>query len=229
MANVKVKHNEEAFYKKWWFWVIAAILFIGIIAAGGKSGKESVNEEEYEQTVSTSQTEVKDYTGKDAKKAYEELKAAGYNIKFIFDRPNQGGFTDESFQDFVLNDSFASASYTEMPFVVKSQQNMDKNVYLYIDYGSVVESENNQAAMEAKLEEKLSIVSAMTACEQYGKRNYRNFKMHSIVGKISEYASDENTWFLKYSVDYDGYKNRAMECYVTGTTAAPEVSKFLVY
>lgn len=180
-------------------------------------------------SITEPSSEVKDYIGQDAKKAYDELKASGYNIKFIFDRPNQGGFTEESFQDYVINDSFGSPSYAEMPFVVKSQQIFDKNVYLYIDYGSVVESENKQASMEASLEEKLSIVNAMTACEQYGKQNYRNFKIHSILGKIAEYADDENTWFLKYNVDYDGYENRTMECYVTGTSAAPVVSRFLVY
>ena len=100
---------------------------------------------------------------------------------------------------------------------------------MYVEYKSALESSAAQAAREENLEKRLSIISAMSACDLYGQRNYRDFKMHSIVGKIAEYASDDNTWFLKYYVDADGYTNRAMECYVTGTTDNPVVTKYLVY
>lgn len=84
-------------------------------------------------------------------------------------------------------------------------------------------------AKEDRLEKKLSSVNALTACELYGERNYQNFSIHKILGQIAEYAYDEDTWYMKYSVDYNGYENRAMECYVTGTSENPVVSKFLVY
>lgn len=84
-------------------------------------------------------------------------------------------------------------------------------------------------AKEDRLEKKLSSVNALTACELYGEQNYQNFSIHKILGQIAEYAYDEDTWYMKYSVDYNGYENRAMECYVTGTSENPVVSKFLVY
>lgn len=86
-----------------------------------------------------------------------------------------------------------------------------------------------QGAREEALESKLGVIEAMTACEQYGKQNYRNFKMHSVLGKIAEYASDDDTWFLKYKVDADGYEQLTMECYVTGTSDSPIVKQFTVY
>ena len=172
---------------------------------------------------------VSDYTGKDARQAYDELTHEGYSVRFAFDRNNNGGFSDSDFQDFVKNDSFGSASYAEMPFTVTNQVNSEHVVTLFVEYTDVYVEKNAQAAREKRLEEKLSIVSAMTACEQYGKSHYKNFKIHSIMGRIAERASDDNTWFLKYYVDYDGYKNKNMECYVSGTTSSPSVTKFSVY
>ena len=84
-------------------------------------------------------------------------------------------------------------------------------------------------AKEERLEKKLSAVDALTACELYGKRNYQDFSIHMAFGRIAEESYDEDTWYMKYSVDYNGYENRAMECYVTGTSENPVVSKFLVY
>lgn len=232
-TQTKVTAKQVPVYKQWWFWLIIILILAGIVSTMKKDqpdtdsgAAESTTQPAAEEAQND--TTIKDYTNNDAKLAFTELNNNGYTVKFVFDRPNQGGFTEESFQKFI-NESFSSDSYAEMPFVVTQQINKDKEVTLYVEYGSAVESNNAQAAREAGLEERLSIVSAMTACEQYGKRNYRNFKMHSILGKIAEYANDDNTWFLKYYVDYDGYQNRAMECYVTGTTEHPSVSKFIVY
>lgn len=231
MAKSKTKNNKpkesKQFYKTWWFWVIVVVLLAGIFSAG-KAEKKDASTTDDDKSNSSQQTFI-DYSGQDAKKAYTELLEKGYSVKFAFDRNNNGGFTEEQLQDFVINDSFKSASYNEMPFVVTRQALNDKSVTLYIEYGSVDETNKNQANREQTLEEKLSIVSAMTACEMYGKGNYRNFKIHSIVGKITEGAYDDNTWYLKYYVDANGYENKTMECYVSGTTDNPSVTNFLVY
>lgn len=231
MAKSKTKNNKskesKPLYKTWWFWVIVVVLVAGVLSTG-KTDKKDTSKVNNDNSNSSQQT-VTDYSGQDAKKTYTELLEKGYSVKFIFDRNNNGGFTEEQLQDFVINDSFKSESYNEMPFVVTRQVSNDKNVTLYIEYGSVDEANKNQANREQALEEKLSIVSAMTACEMYGKSNYRNFKMHSIVGKIAESAYDDNTWYLKYYVDANGYENKTMECYVSGTTDNPSVTNFLVY
>jgi hypothetical protein len=170
----------------------------------------------------------KNYIGSDAKVAYSELIASGYTVKFVFDRPNNAGFTEEQLQQTMLSD-FESASYDEMPYVITKQSILYNTATLYVEYKSVVELNEAQATREENLSRVLSIESAMSACELYGQQNYSSFKMHSIVGRIAEYASDDSTWFLKYYVDADGYTNKAMECYVSGTTSSPVVTRYLVY
>ena len=205
--------NKKPIYKQWWFWIII-IMWIIIIGVGYSSQKIADG--------------VKDYNGQDAKIAYDELSASKFSIRFVFDRNNNGGFSEDDFQKYVL-DSFAMSDYSSNPFVVTKQDISPKNITLYVDYKTVVDMTKKQEEREKKLEERLSIVEATTACENYGKRNYQNFKMHSILGKITESAYDENTWFLKYYVDANGYKELSMECYVTGTSSSPQVTKFLLY
>lgn len=81
---------------------------------------------------------------------------------------------------------------------------------------------------EAILENKLGSTEALSACQIYGERNYRNFKIHMITGKIIERAEDSSTWLFKYSAEADGYEKN-MECYVTGTSSNPVVTKFYLY
>ena len=223
------KTDKKPIWKDWRFWVgVVIVLAIVGVVYSNKGRNQNISDNNSSQQNVTETASMKDYSGQDAKDAYSEITSLGYSIKFVFDRNNNGGFSEDDFQKFVTN-SFTSEYYNDSPFIVTKQDSEGKNVTLYIEYGSVVNGEKEQADKEAKLEEKLSIVSAMTACEQYGENNYRHFKMHSITGKISESAFDENTWFLKYYVDADGYKNKNMECYVTGTTDNPQVSNFLIY
>lgn len=82
---------------------------------------------------------------------------------------------------------------------------------------------------EELLEEKLGFVESITACELYGKRQYSDFKIHSVLGKIAQEVVDDDTWFIKYTVDANGRENLVMECSVTGTTESPQVKNFIVY
>lgn len=82
---------------------------------------------------------------------------------------------------------------------------------------------------EELLEEKLGFVESITACELYGKRQYSDFKIHSVLGKIAQEVVDDDTWFIKYTVDANGRENLVMECSVTGTTDNPQVKNFIVY
>lgn len=209
----KSAQDSAPIYKKWWFWIIIVVVLLSFISFG---------------TSSNFIQDIDDYTGKDVKGAYAELTGNEYEVEFVFDRNNNGGFTKDGFQEFVLNE-IDSDSYKEDTLVITKQTNLGKKVTLYVDYASAVSADKEKEANEASLEEKLSIVESMTACERYGEQNYRDFKIHSILGKIAEYASDDDTWLLKYTVDADGYKDLTMECYVTGTTANPQVENFIVY
>lgn len=202
--------------------VIAVILVIvGIVGTINNNNKgDSEN--------ASNSSQVDDYIGKDAKQAHEALKGDGYDIKFKFDRANNGGFTDDGFQEYILQE-FQSSSYNEMPFVVTGQSIAGKTITLKVEYSTAIESKQAQAQREEALEKKLGIAESMTACQQYGNRNYRDFKMHSILGKIAEYASDDDTWFLKYKVDANGYSDLTMECSVTGSSQSPVVKSFTIY
>ena len=211
MAKKEV--GKKPFYKNWRFWLIigAIVCVIGLASLGSTKNKNLGN-----------------YIDKDAKQAYNELSESGYEVKFIFDRDNNGGFTQEKFQEYVL-ESISSESYAEMPFTVTKQSASGKTISLCVEYASALEAGESQKTREETLESKLSDIEAMTACDQYGKQNYRNFKLHSIVGEIAKYASDDDTWFFKYKVDADGHEQLTMECYVTGTTDNPIIKEFNIY
>lgn len=206
--------------------VIFTVVFTATYDPGSYSSKKTTDDSSEPQESSS--IEIEDFSGKGALPAYNKLKNDGFNVKFVFDRTNNGGFSDEDFQSFVIS-SFNSSQYSEMPFVITRQESYGKDVTLYIDYLDVVNSNNKQIQRESNLESRLSIVSAMSACDLYGQAHYKNFKLHGVLGKIAEYASDDNTWFLKYYVDANGYSNKNMECYVSGTTNSPAVTKFVIY
>ena len=213
------------------------IAFVVVIAVVGTLAYQATKKDDNngqpaggssEASTETKTETLPNYVGQDAKVVYAELINKGYTVKFKFDRNNNGGFSEEDFQSFV-SETFASEYYNETPFVVTGQAAYEKTATLYIEFKSINESENSQKNREAQLEAKLSINNATAACRMYGERYYRNFKMHSILGRLAEYAVDDDTWFIKYTVDYNGYKNRAMECYVTGTSGAPVIKDFKVY
>lgn len=216
------KTDKKPVYKQWWFWVIIAVVVVGIGGMGASKQNQGTG------NFTNQAGSVTDYTGKDAKEAYGELSGAGYDVKFEFDRSNNGGFTADKFQEYALA-QFNSSSYNEMPFTVTKQSVLGKTVTLSIDYASSLAADKEREERKAALEAKLGSIEAMTACEQYGKRNYRNFKIHSILGKIAEEPADDNTWLLKYKVDADGYEGLTMECYVSGTSANPVITQFVVY
>lgn len=93
-------------------------------------------------------------------------------------------------------------------------------------------SSSSSSASDAKkneLEKKLGSVYALTACEEYGKKNYRDFDIHKILGMVAEEAVDSDTWFFEYEVSADGYDGKHMKCFVTGTSDSPKVTNFSVY
>ena len=140
--KTKITTKQEPVYKQVWFWVVMFTVFMTmIVIANNKQPESTSNTDEMNQSTEIEEVTAKDYVGKDAKLAYNELISDGFAVKFVFDRPNQGGFTEESFQDFVLNDSFAADSYSEMPLVVTRQINHDKSVVLYLEYKSIVDGE----------------------------------------------------------------------------------------
>lgn len=125
--------------------VISSLMTIAFLASYNPSDYSSV--ESNANTSSTNKTQEtndtvtakseKNYVGSDAKATYNELISGGYTVKFVFDRPNNAGFTEEQLQSVMLSD-FKSASYDEMPYVVTRQSIFGKTATLYIEYKDVV-------------------------------------------------------------------------------------------
>lgn len=179
--------------------------------------------------VNNNKPQIDDYVGKDAKQSYEELTSSGHEVEFAYDYNNKySGYTKEEFQDFIIRELNLD-TYSQAPYTIVKQENDGNKAILYIKHDALIEADKAKEDKKAALEEKLGVAEAMTACEMYGKRTHRDFDMHSVLGQIAQEAKDENTWFLKYTVDADGYEGLTMECYVTGTSAAPEVTDFIVY
>ena len=87
-----------------------------------------------------------------------------------------------------------------------------------------------QEEMEGALEEKLNTVSAWKAVEKYGRIFYGtdDFEVDYLVGQISAFAEDENTWSLKATGKLYG-SDVTCEAMVTGTSENPEVLSLNVY
>lgn len=222
-AEVSNKNNKS------WVGILIVVLVVCCAIGTVMNNHDEKKEEPAVEEVREDENIVENYVGKDAKIAWWDLKESGYTVRFVFNRANNGGFTDEGFQDFVINDCFGSDSYKDAPFVVTGQSVAGKNVVLTIEFNDIAQEEAVLSARREQLEKKLSIVTAMSACDIYGGRNYRNFKMHSILGRIAEYMLDDDTWLLKYRVDADGYTNLVMECSVTGTNNSPVIKDFKIY
>ncbi len=83
-------------------------------------------------------------------------------------------------------------------------------------------------------EPNVSWTEAMTACEDYGKKQYPfGFKMHSIMGKLGERVLEDGSAWLKYEVtitnEFNAKGKFDMECTVNGSKHSPIVVDFIVY
>lgn len=83
--------KDKKIFKKWWFWVIAAIIILGAIGALGQSGdnKSSSTAGETQPVTNSTATLPKlnsdEYKGKDGLVVYKELKGKGYVVSAAFE------------------------------------------------------------------------------------------------------------------------------------------------
>lgn len=88
--------------------------------------------------------------------------------------------------------------------------------------------------VEKRLQDKLSDVTAITAMELYGEREYPfGFDPHVALGEIACEPYDENTWFLKYEVTitnaFGAEYDTVVEARVSGSDDNPKIDYFYVY
>jgi len=223
------KKPKKPFYKKWWVWVIAAVVLLTII--GSLIGDESVQEaaikiaENATQTVSpstsakapTNQTETKtqektdadaavktimdNSKGKPAADIYTQLKDLGYSTKFSMSKTKLDA-TDTVMLSINNPNDPEMIQWMITDFDPKSFSMVNKTVTFFVDSSENITKQNTEVSLYDALNKKLDRGHAWQAVQAYGKVKYPyGFTLHWIMGKLAERPQDANTWFLKASCD----------------------------
>lgn len=192
-----------------------------------KSNKtDKANKDSAEKKQAEIENKLKTFEGKSVTEMETYLTSIGYTAKYVADNTGDD-FTEAIRTDEDTKNLFAVVSVSQIDHAKKS-------VNVRILGKDYIDAQNQQQIMDDALDQKLDRYVAWEAVVTYGKRQYPGgFKVHYIVSKIAEYASDENTWFLKALCDVtiNGVKYKGLNCEarVTGTTDNPQVIYFQVY
>ncbi|MGN0962584.1 MAG: hypothetical protein ACI4PP_03320 [Clostridia bacterium] len=167
-----------------------------------------------EQTSTTTDNKFDSYIGGELTDLMTAIDELGYTATYY----NQG----EDWTDILPLDETWAQDF----LVGKIEEDPDTKT---VNVDLKLKSNAEQDEIESALEEKLEIGSAWAAVEKYGQQIYGDgFEVDYIVGRISSYAEDENTWFLKATGKLNG-EDVTCEALVTGTTENPEVLSLDVY
>lgn len=194
--------------------VVAALVLISIVGAiGSRAGSEASKPTATASPVSAMVT-VPNVIGLTGDVARDALTAAGFVVKF------DGG-----------EDAVVLASN----WTVGAQS---PNAGAGAEEGSTITltvSKPAPAAPEADVTTSQGLEStyARSACDIYGDAQYPyGFKAHWLVGNLGETLQDDQ-WFLKVTAtvknEYNAKRDVVIECYVSGTNDAPQVTDFLAY
>ncbi len=85
--------KDKKIFKKWWFWVIVAVIVLGAIGSLGQSDnsnptRTTSNTDSANDSTSTAtlpKLNADDYKGKEGLVVYKELKAKGYKVDAAFE------------------------------------------------------------------------------------------------------------------------------------------------
>lgn len=161
--------------------------------------------------TATARTPIANYVGKNLKDAREALEASGHRVR--------------------ANSVDGSAIILDGNWTVTAQKpaagGTDELVTL-----TAKKAEKKPAAGEAT-KQGLTQAKAIAACTRAADAEYKyGVKLHWITGSTYELQSDG--WFFKVSADITNAfgakaKGMTLECKVSGTDAAPEVTELMAY
>lgn len=85
--------KDKKIFKKWWFWLIVAVIILGAIGSLGQSYKNSSpstvnspqNNSDSDATTALPELTIDEYKGKEGLVVYKELKAKGYTVNAAFE------------------------------------------------------------------------------------------------------------------------------------------------
>jgi len=83
--------KDKKIFKKWWFWVIAVLLILGIIGSLGRTNDNGTAQMSGTKQSDTSEAalpklKLDDYKGKEGLVVYKDLKGKGYKVDAIFEK-----------------------------------------------------------------------------------------------------------------------------------------------
>ena len=84
--------KDKKIFKKWWFWVIVAVIVLGAIGSLGQDGNNklaSTTESSQEATTASGtlpKLNADDYKGKEGLVVYKELVGKGYTVSAEFEK-----------------------------------------------------------------------------------------------------------------------------------------------
>lgn len=85
--------KDKKLFKKWWFWVIVAVIVLGAIGSltqGSNNDKPTDNSQNSTNTEPSASTlpqlNADEYKGKEGLVAYKELKGKGYTVSADFEK-----------------------------------------------------------------------------------------------------------------------------------------------
>lgn len=85
--------KDKKIFKKWWFWLIVAVIVLGAIGSLGQGDKTSTSTTDNTQSTTVGSNEAtlpnlsaEDYKGKEGLVVYKELKAKGYTVNAEFEK-----------------------------------------------------------------------------------------------------------------------------------------------
>jgi hypothetical protein len=226
--------KDKKFYKNPRFWIIVVGFYAVLFAIIPFMPETEKTESDMTIQVmdNTPVAEPKDFTGQLAYEAYHELVAEGFVVTAKTMQCNTVSEMDISFK-------YEPESELTTKWLVAEQKNEKSddtyNITLCLGTEEGINASAAENATRDALQAKLDKIDAELACKYYGEAQYPyGFKVHSIVGRLAEGISSSvaDAWFFKTKVTIENaYGNKydtIMECHVTGTTAAPVVSEFIV-
>ena len=84
--------KDKKVFKKWWFWVIVAVVILGAIGSLGQNNTSNTSQTNSSQQASTDarstlpKLNADDYKGKEGLVVYKELQGKGYKVEATFEK-----------------------------------------------------------------------------------------------------------------------------------------------
>lgn len=220
---------KKPWYMKWWVWLIAGLLLIGVIS-------NLVNPAE--------KIAVPDVSGLTAVEAKAKLEDAGLRASVEQEgRFSAGGDRFDAVDTDPAAGEEVSAGSKVILNVAEATERLEAE-QAAADEAAAKEKAEREAE-RAKAEEEARAKAAESAAQPLSEDNARPYcldyadnsfpygiKVHYMMGVLAEKETDTG-WFMKYEAtitnEFGAKRDANIECHMSGTNGAPVMDDFLAY